>query len=149
MQSRRILVPLDGSPLAEFALDEVGAIAELTDSRVILLHVVPTIEDVIYGGDEVFTIDQQWERRKACALGYLKSISKRPEWQKVKPEIAVEMGNPAEVILDFAQKQNVDRIVMTTHGRTGIGRWNWTFGGVARKVLEAADRTVVLVRAGA
>ena len=149
MQPKRILVPLDGSPVAEFALDEVGAIAELTESPVILLHVVPTIEDVIHGGGEVFTIDQEWERRKACALDYLKSISQRPEWQKVKPEIAVEMGNPAEVILDFAQKRNVDRIVMTTHGRSGIGRWRWIFGSVARKVLEAADRTVVLVRAGA
>ena len=148
MQSKRILVPLDGSPLAEFALDEVGAIAELTDSRVILLHVVPKIEDVIYGGGEVFTIDQQWERRKACALDYLKSISSRPQWQKVKPEIAVEMGNPPEVILDFAEKQNIDRIVMTTHGRTGISRWGWPFGSVAQKVLQAAGRTVVLVRAG-
>jgi len=149
MQSHRILVPLDGSPRAEFALNEVGAIAELTDSPVTLLHVVPTIEDVIYGAGEVFTVDQQWERRKACALEYLKSISRRPEWQKVKREIAVEMGNPAEVILDFAQKQNIDRIVMTTHGRTGITRWEWPFGSVAQKVLQAANRTVVLVRAGA
>ena len=149
MQPKRILVPLDGSPVAEFALEEVRAITELTDSRVILLHVVPTIEDVIYGGGEVFTIDQQWERRKAYALDYLKSISKRPEWQKVKHEVVVETGNPAEVILDFAQKQIIDRIVMTTHGRTGISRWRWSFGSVARKVLEAADMTVILVRAGA
>ena len=149
MQSKRILVPLDGSPLAEFALNEVRDIAELADSRVILLHVVPAIEDVVYGAGEVFTIDQQWERRRASALDYLESISKRPEWQKVKHEIAVETGNPAEVILDFAQKQSIDRIVMTTHGRTGISRWRWTLGSVARKVLETADRTVVLVRAGA
>ncbi len=149
MQPRRLLVPLDGSPLAEFALDEVRDIAELTDSRVTLLHVVPTIKDVIYGGGEVFTIDEEWERKKGYALDYLKSISQRPEWQKVKHEIAVEMGNPAEAILDFAQRENIDRIVMTTHGRTGITRWKWIFGSVARKVLEAADRTVVLVRAGA
>ena len=149
MQPKQILVPLDGSPVAEFALEEVRAIAELTDSRVILLHVVPTIEDMIYGGGEVFTIDQQWERRKARALDYLQSISKRPQWQKVKHELAVETGNPAEVILDFSEKQSIDRIVMTTHGRTGISRWRWSFGSVARKVLEAADRTVVLVRAGA
>jgi len=149
MQPKRILVPLDGSAVAEFALEEVRAIAELTDSQVILLHVVPTIEDVIYGGGEVFTIDQQWERRKARALDYLKSISKRAEWQKVKHEIAVETGNPAEVILDFAQKQSIDRIVMTTHGRTGISRWGWNFGSVAQKVLQAANRTVVLVRPGA
>jgi nucleotide-binding universal stress UspA family protein len=146
---KRILVPLDGSPLAEFALEEVGFIAERTNSPVILLHVVPKIEDVIYGAGEVFTIDQQWERRKAYALDYLQSISSRPQWQKVKPEIAVEMGNPAEVILDFSEKRNIDRIVMTTHGRTGITRRGWPFGSVAQKVLHAADRTVVLVRAGA
>ena len=106
MQPKRILVPLDGSPVAEFALEEVRAVTELTDSRVILLHVVPTIEDVIYGGGEVFTIDQQWERRKAYALDYLKSISKRPEWQKVKHEVVVETGNPAEVILAFRSETN-------------------------------------------
>ena len=148
MQSKQILVPLDGSPLAEFALNEVGEIAELTESRVILLHVVPPIEDVIFGKGEVFTIDQQWESRKGRARDYLQSISKRPEWQKVKHEIAVEMGNPAEVILDFAERQNIDRIVMTTHGRSGTSRWRWTFGSVAQKVLQAAQRTVVVVRAG-
>ena len=148
MQTKRILVPLDGSTIAEFALNEVGEIAQLTDSRVILLHVVPTIEDVICGEGELFTLDQQWERRKGSALDYLDSISKRPEWQRVKHDIVVEMGNPAEIILDVAQKQNIDRIVMTTHGRTGISRWGWSFGSVAQKVLQAADRTVVVVRAG-
>ena len=148
MQSKRLLVPLDGSSLAEFALDEVRDIAELTDSRVTLLHVVPTIKDVISAGGEVFTVDEEWDRKKSDALDYLKSISERPEWKKAKHEIAVEMGNPADVILDFAQSHNIDRIVMTTHGRTGITRWKWIFGSVARKVLEAADRTVILVRAG-
>ena len=60
--------------------------------------------------------------------------------------IAVGMGKPADVILDFARKHHVDRIVMCTHGRTGIYRW--VYGSVANKVLHAADRTAVLVRAG-
>jgi nucleotide-binding universal stress UspA family protein len=55
------------------------------------------------------------------------------------------MGGAAEAILVFARKRNVDRIVMSTHGRTGINRW--VYGSVADKVLRAADRTVVLVRA--
>jgi nucleotide-binding universal stress UspA family protein len=84
------------------------------------------------------------KEKRGYALDYLKSICQRSEWQKVKHEIAVEMGNPAEVILDFAQRENIDRVVMTTHGCT---RWKRMFGSVARKVLEAADRTVVLVRA--
>ncbi len=143
--SQRILVPLDGSPLAELALPEALALAKLPESMVTLLHVIPPIEDVISDG-EVITIDQQWENRKIHALHYLQSISARPDWKSVKVTVAVEMGVPAEVILDFAQKHKIDRIVMSTHGRTGFNRW--VYGSVADKVLRAADRTVVLVRAG-
>jgi nucleotide-binding universal stress UspA family protein len=142
--SQRILVPLDGSPLAELALNEARALAELADSTVYLLLVVPPIEDVISDG-ETFTIDQQWDVRKGRAHDYLRAVCRRPQWQKVKSEIAVETGDPAQVILDFAEKNAIDRIVMSTHGRTGVSRW--VHGSVARKVLEAADRTVVLVRA--
>lgn len=143
--SQSILVPLDGSSLAELALPEAAALSKLPDSKVILLHVIPPIEDVISDGD-VITIDQQWENRKIHAMRYLQSVCTRPEWKDVKVTPAVEMGVPAEVILDFARKHKIDRIVMSTHGRTGINRW--VYGSVADKVLRAADRTVVLVRAG-
>jgi len=139
-----MLVPLDGSPLAELALNEALALSELPNSQVILLQVIPPIEDVIFGS-EIITIDQQWEVKRARALDYLRGVLERPEWRKVKTEIAVKMGDPAHVILDFAGDSKVDRIVLSTHGRTGISRW--VYGSVARKVLEAADRTVVLVRA--
>jgi nucleotide-binding universal stress UspA family protein len=138
-----ILVPLDGSPLAELALYEALTLAKLPDSQVILLQVISPIENVITNG-EVFTVDQQWENQRIHAVNYLQSICARPDWKNVKTQVAVEMGNPAEVILDFARKHKVDWIVMSTHGRTGINRW--VYGSVATKVLEAADRTVVLVR---
>lgn len=143
--SQCILVPLDGSPLAELALPEALALAKLPESKVILLHVISTIEDVIPDG-EAIAIDQQWETRKIRALNYLKSICARPDWKHLNVHVAVEMGTPADVILDFASKHGVDRIVMSTHGRTGLNRW--VYGSVADKVLGAADRTVVLVRAG-
>jgi nucleotide-binding universal stress UspA family protein len=143
--SQRILAPLDGSPLAELALTEALALAVLPGSTVVLLQVIPRIEDVITDC-EIITIDEQWDIRRARAREYLKAVSERPEWQKVKTEIAVETGDAARVILDFATKHNIDRIVIATHGRTGISRW--VYGSVAAKVLEAADRTVVLVRAG-
>ena len=143
--NQRILVPLDGSPLAELALPEALALAKLPESRVTLLHVIPPIEDVISDG-ELITIDQQWESRRIHAMHYLEKICERPDWKHVNVDVAVEMGIPAETILDFAQRHKIDRIVMTTHGRTGINRW--VYGSVADKVLRAADRTVVLVRAG-
>ena len=106
---------------------------------------VPPIEEAITDGEE-FAIDQQWERRKISALRYLNGVCARPEWRGVHTHVVVEMGKPAETILDFAQRHNIDRIVMASHGRTGLGRW--VYGSVADKVLRAADRTVVLVRAG-
>jgi nucleotide-binding universal stress UspA family protein len=101
--SQRILVPLDGSPLAELALSEALALAQLPDSKVVLLRVIPSIEDVISDG-ETFTIDQQWESRAGRARDYLRGICERPQWQKVQREVAVERGDPANVILDFAQR---------------------------------------------
>lgn len=143
--SQRILVPLDGSPLAALALSEALVLAALPGSRVILLQVIPPIADVISDGESI-AIDEQWNSRKSRAREYLRAVSERPEWQKVDREITVKMGNPAQVILDFARENNIDRIVIATHGRTGLSRW--AHGSVASKVLEAADRTVVLIRAG-
>jgi len=119
--SEDILVPLDGSPLAELALHEALALAKLPESRVTLLLVISPIEDVISDG-EVITIDQQWENRRIHELHYLENICARPDWKNVNTQVAVEMGNPAEAILDFARKHKVDRIVMSTHGRTGFNR---------------------------
>jgi nucleotide-binding universal stress UspA family protein len=143
--SHRMLVPLDGSPLAERALDEALTLAQLPDSKVVLLRVIPSIDEVISDG-ETFTIDQQWENRAGRARDYLRGICQRPAWRKVAHEVAVEQGDPANVILEFAQRNAIDRIILCTHGRTGVSRW--VHGSVARKILEAADRTVVLVRAG-
>ena len=140
----RILVPLDGSPLAELALAEAFALAKLPDTEVMLLQVIPPIEDVIPLGLQQITLDQQWEHQKDQALHYLHTIAARPEWHGVQVSVAVEMGKPAETILACAEKHGVNRIVMSTHGRTGVGRW--VFGSVADKILRAADTTVVLVR---
>lgn len=141
---QRILVPLDGSPLAELALVEALALAQLPNTEVMLLQVIPPIEEVISTGLQEISLDQQWELQKEQALHYLRTISARPEWHGVQVDVAGEMGKPAETILAFAEKHGVNRIVMSTHGRTSLGRW--VFGSVADKILRAADTTVVLVR---
>ena len=139
-----ILVPLDGSPLAELALREAAGLSKLPNTEVTLLEVIPPIEDVIAMGPHEIAIDEQWELQRADALRYLRCIANRPEWQGVPVKTVVEMGPPAETILAFAEKNGIGRIVMSTHGRTGLGRW--VFGSVADKVLRAASTTVVLVR---
>jgi nucleotide-binding universal stress UspA family protein len=141
---QRILVPLDGSPLAELALGEAIALSKLPNTEVTFLEVIPPIEDVITIGPQEIAVDEQWELQRVEALRYLRGITNRPEWQGMRVNTVVEMGRPAETILAFAEKNGIARIVMSTHGRTGLGRW--VFGSVAEKVLRAASTTVVLVR---
>ena len=141
---QRILVPLDGSPLAELALTEALVLSTLPNIEVTLLQVIPPIEEVITVGLQQIALDQQWELQKEQALRYLRGVSARPEWHGVQVNVAVDMGKPAETILAFAEKHGIGRIVMSTHGRTGLGRW--VFGSVADKVLRATQTTVVLVR---
>jgi nucleotide-binding universal stress UspA family protein len=146
MADTTIVVPLDGSELAERALSEALTLGKALNAEVILLQVIPGADDVIREGARIISIDEQWQARKDRALQYLNGVRNRPEWGGIATRVAVEMGNPAETILDYCQQHGIDRIVMATHGRTGMSRW--VFGSVAEKVLRAADRTVVLVRAG-
>jgi nucleotide-binding universal stress UspA family protein len=142
---RPIVVPLDGSQLAEAALPVALDLAGLPRAEVTFLQVILAPDKVIDDGESI-PIDQRWESEKYRARRYLDSIRSRPEWQVCDVEVAVEMGKPAETILEFADARQAAYIVMSTHGRSGVERW--VFGSVADKVLRAAHTTVVLVRAG-
>ncbi len=145
-QYKHILVPLDTSELAELALEDAFSIAQLSKADITLLHVTPPIEHVIEAEtDHPIYIDQQWESQKMLAFSYLKDICKRMKCPDVKVQVAVEIGPPAENIIDYASHHPVDLIVMATHGRTGLQRW--VYGSVADKVLRGADVPVLLIRA--
>ena len=143
----RLLVPVDGSPLAEGAIAEEAVLARALNAEVILLQAVAPAADVIRSGTMTISVDEVWAAEREEALRYLGRIRARPDWDGVATTVLVEPGNPADVILDVARARDVDRIVMTTHGRTGVTRW--VFGSVAEKVLRAAECTVVLVRSEA
>jgi len=147
MATGAILVPLDGSALAESALGEAARLARAFGAPVILLHAIAPADDVIRSGTMTIAVDEIWTAARAQALRYLDDVRTRPAWNGIVTEVAVEMGSAAETILDFARVREVDRIVMATHGRTGLTRW--VLGSVAEKVLRAASCTVVLVRATA
>jgi nucleotide-binding universal stress UspA family protein len=141
---REILVPLDGSPLAEQAIAEAAELAHALHAGVVLLRVVSPVDDVIQSGTMRIAVDEIWTAEREEALKYLNDVAQRSVWQGATVAVVVELGGPAETILDIASRRDVSRIVMATHGRTGMTRW--VFGSVAEKVLRAADRTVVLVR---
>jgi len=142
----RILVPLDGSKLAEDALGEALILGKALKAEITLLHVVQIPEDVIGQGATPISIDEQWQAQRGRALQYLTDIRNRPEWTGVATQVAVESGNPAEVILDYCRRHDIDRIVMSTRGRGRTRLKLWALGSVAYKVVHAADRTIVLIR---
>jgi nucleotide-binding universal stress UspA family protein len=139
---RHILVPLDGSKLAEAALKEALPLAKLAGAKVTLLQAVWPVIDVLNTGTQVAAIERI---RKKEAQKYLDSVARRPEWKGVKVDAVVKVGLAENIIINHARSKRVDLIVMSTHGRTGLKRW--VFGSVADKVLRYADRPVLLVRA--
>jgi len=148
MQNRykHLLVPLDGSELAEQALIDALAMAKLIDAEVTLLRVVLPIKDVIAEyTHHAIHIDEQWETRKKLAHDYLEGICERWDCGSLTIHITVKKGSVAETIIDYTRDHPIDLIVMATHGRSGLQRW--VYGSVADKVLRGADLHVWLVRA--
>jgi len=136
----RILVPLDTSELAEVALPYAEQMAGRLGSEITLMsvsHSAGEKEQRVFRSYIEGTVEVTKERAKR----YLQ----KPTGQDVKVQYAILVGNPAEEIVDYADRENIDVIVMATHGRSGIGRW--ALGSVADKVLRATERPVVLIRA--
>ncbi len=143
---KNIVVPLDGSNLAETALDDATSLALIYDATVTLVQVVQLAEHVI-GLDTPYPmyLDQQWENQKVSALNYLKDIQRNLAKLNIPVNISVEIGDAAEAIIEYTNKNDTDLVVMATHGRTGLQRW--VYGSVADKVLRGAEVPVLLVRA--
>lgn len=143
---QHILVPLDGSTLAELALADAFALAELSRAEVTLLQVVAPIDHVIATeAEHPIFVDQQWEAKRLATVEYMHSVCERLGCPDVAVHPVVEMGLAAETIIDYARHHPIDLIVMATHGRSGLQRW--VYGSVADKVLRGANQPILLVRA--
>jgi nucleotide-binding universal stress UspA family protein len=163
----KILVPCDGSDLAQRAVfPYVEELGDKTGAEVIILRVIDapagrsgarfragvpempvsipeTPEDAriarhpIYRDQEIASAVDVARRSvtKAEAMLREKGVNVRSE---------VLMGDPAEEIIDFADKQNTDLIIMCSHGASGIRRW--VFGSVTEKVLRGTTTPVLVIR---
>jgi nucleotide-binding universal stress UspA family protein len=142
---KRMLVPLDGSEMAEVALPYSEELAEKLDSEVILINVRAPGEDPdnpehrLYLSKMAATIEQN-----------IRKSSDIPPGRKIKVESSIIgssglLTHAAEEIVDYAEKENISLIVMATHGRTGIKRW--ALGSTTDKVVRASESPVLLIRA--
>jgi len=142
---RRMLVPLDGSELAEVVLPYAKELAGRLDLDVILLHVCSPDEGELVPMHRAY-VERAAEiiRRQSAEVQQRAGIQRGGGAVEARGELAA--GHPAEEILRYAEENDVDLILMATHGRSGIRRW--AMGSVADKVLHASKVPVCLVRAG-
>lgn len=140
-----ILVPLDGSKRAEALLPQVESLARQHNAKVIFLEVVepqPLYVPPKPGQIEFDSLDERPRLKKVRR--YLEVKQGCFQTKGLKAEIRAEEGPIVETIINVAEGEQADLIVMTSHGRTG---WSRLFhGSVAADVLYKADRPVLLIR---
>lgn len=134
----RILIPLDGSELAEVALPYARGLAEKFKGELVVLTVCPQT-DAVYAafGDDA-------EERRAGAEQYLKQVAANLQAEDIEVTPEVKLGRSAPTIVDTSEAVAADLMVIATHGRSGIARW--VLGSTADKVLHAAQKPVMLIR---
>ena len=133
----RILIPLDGSELAESVLIQVRRLLARKNAELLLLRAVtlpPSTE-----ADAGEPLDRLW----AGATDYLRQVTGRLVSEGLRVRSKVVEGFPAAQILEVADKEKATLIAMSTHGRTGLSRW--VFGSVTEKVLRASPIPVLAI----
>jgi nucleotide-binding universal stress UspA family protein len=137
-----ILVPLDGSRLAECVLPHAVALAQAFEARVTLLQAVERSRAT---GLSRAIDPLSWRMRKAEADAYLHEVVARLQEVDLKTERVLLEGQAAERILTFAHDHDVSLILLSSHGRSGLSEWN--ISGVVQKVIRRAYMPVMIVRA--
>jgi len=135
---KKILAPLDGSEFSECILEHAKSIAlGCSTPDVVLLMVVEPAQLEEDLREKVDT------KNKKAAKDYLAKVADRLKKEGLAAQSTVIVGKPADAILDYAAKNKVDLIVMSTHGRSGITRW--AAGSVADRVMRNSPAPVLLV----
>jgi nucleotide-binding universal stress UspA family protein len=130
---KTILIPLDGSQLAEAALDHGETLARKFNSRLILLRVCTAAAQV----DPVSGLDSRQV--------YLDQLAKVLREASLEVETRLHKGDPGKVIIEIAESSEIDLVILSSHGRTGLARW--VYGSVAEKILHEARCPMMLIRA--
>lgn len=142
--THRILVPVDGSEHAATALEYV--VENFPDSTVVLLHVINPAE-AGYGTEAALpTVSDEWyQERRDDARSLLDELAGESHNAGIEDiEQAVEVGRPTSTIVDYADDNAIDQIVMGSHGRSGVERI--LLGSVAETVVRRATVPVTVVR---
>lgn len=147
---KKILVPLDGSELAECVLSHVKNLSSPNELPEIILFRV--CEPPVILADFPAILQEDWDdhvkketehMNQQCSL-YLNVVEQKLKQSGLSVTTQTALGRPAEQIIEYAEKNKVDVILMATHGRSGISRW--AYGSVADKVLRSSPVPVMVIR---
>lgn len=141
----RIFVPLDGSPRSERALDLTALLAKQTTTHEPALEPLLILFQAVDLPSWLDQDERADERTRAIesASRYLEGHAERLRAQGINVETTVRIGNPASAILEQAAARQVELIVMSTHGRSGLARW--ALGSVAERVGRTGTIPVLLL----
>ncbi|MAT99528.1 MAG: hypothetical protein CL608_20490 [Anaerolineaceae bacterium] len=138
MKFKKILLPLDGSPLAEQAMAPAIRMAVDMSAEIVLLHVVVPLDiDLVLPEASLPQATKEAER-------YLAAISARfaPAGVNMTTAVVVDF-NTATAVINCAKENDVDLIVMSSHGRSGLTRWR--YGSVTARLLRQATCPVLVI----
>ena len=140
---KRVLVPLDGSPLAEAIIPFLVEIAGPLDMSIVLLRVLEPVPVAVIEGVRQTMVDIS-EARRRDAEAYLASVAAPLKSRGISTSCEVRTGRPDLRIVEAARELGADLVAMSTHGRSGLGRL--LFGSVAEQVLRHAEVPVFMMR---
>ena len=141
---RRILLPLDGSALAEQALPYAIAQTERFETELVLLRVIEPLPR-LGGGMSQTAFDRAEGEMRVWAQEYLEDLAASVKKRGIPVQVVTMKGYPHKAIVRFAEENQVDLIVISARGHSGLSRW--LMGSVADRVLRGANVPVLLVRA--
>ncbi len=150
---KHIMVPLDGSEVAECVLPQIEMIAKSCQPspKITLVRVVTPLKlysAFDFGGVAEYISPEQIQRleddSKKNAQDYLARQVSRLKDRGLTAEADVTFGMASQTLTKYAGEHGVDLIVIATHGRSGINEWFW--GSVAERVLKTSKIPVLMVR---
>ncbi|RME80277.1 MAG: universal stress protein [Planctomycetota bacterium] len=139
---QKILAPTDFSETSQKGLEYALKMAKFHEAELILLYVVePLVTNPLMGHAVQMAAEIEAEMEEQGKIK-LEEVSK--EWNYDKLRLIVRRGSSYQVILDVAQEENIDLIVIGTHGRSGIS--HFLLGSTAEKVIRKANCPVLTIR---
>lgn len=140
-----IIVPLDGSQLAEQTLPYGIVLAKYNSTSLVLLRAIPLPrEPVPLASGGTLTVDEQLEILRADSEDYLRERVKIVSELDVTVEMNVVVGNPPDVIAETADALDAGCVAIATHGRSGLSRW--ALGSVTDRVLHLTSCPLLVMR---